>query len=82
MGIETTGPNLCSEPLGGGPNLSQTTEYTAGVEAARRRICVWLRAQANAEYKLRPDGAARSAFVEAHNVILKIDLPEGAESHD
>lgn len=54
----------------------KTTKFKAGAEAARHRICAWLRAQANAEYKLRPDGAARAAFVEAHNVILKMDLPE------
>lgn len=52
-----------------------TDAFTAGAEAMRKTACVWLRAQANAEYKLRPDGAARTAFVEAHNAVLKMPAP-------
>ena len=54
-----------------------TTEFAAGfaagAEAMRRTVRSWLHGQANAEFKMRPDGAAHAAFVEAHNAVLTME---------
>jgi hypothetical protein len=63
-------------------NRERAEAFRAGAIAMMRAVSAWLRAQTNAEHSLNPSGPARAAFVEAHNAVLKMPLPEFSEHQE